>query len=67
MNRKEIFNRILTSVKGHNSVTIMQKMMCNNPNLDLASTNILQNLVKFYQFVLKILSQNKIMKDGQMK
>ena len=27
------------SVKGHNYVTIWQKMMCNNPNLDLFNIN----------------------------
>ena len=32
-------NKILTSVKGHNSITNVQKMMCNNPNLDLVSIN----------------------------
>ena len=44
--RIEILNKILTSVKGHNSVTNVRKMMCSNPNLDLHR----QNLVKFYQF-----------------
>ena len=32
-------NENLTSVKGHNSVTIVRKMMCNNPNLDLVNSN----------------------------
>ena len=41
-------------------------MMCNHPNLDLISIPMhTQNLVKFYQFVLKILSGNEIMMDGQ--
>ena len=32
-------NQILTSVKGHNSITKVQKMMCSNPNLDLVDFN----------------------------
>ena len=49
----------LTQIKGHNSVTALRKLMCNNPNLDLAIVSI-QNLV-----VLKILSRNEIMIEGQ--
>ena len=30
-------NEILTSIKGHNSVKILRKMMCNNPKLDLVN------------------------------
>ena len=48
-------NEILTSIKGHNSVINLYKLMCNNPNLDM------QNLAKFHQFVLKILSGNEIL------
>ena len=33
----------------------VSKMICNIPNLDLVSLMHIQNLVKFYQFVLKIL------------
>ena len=32
-------NEILRSVKGHNSVTNMRKMMCNNSNLDHVNIN----------------------------
>ena len=32
-------NEILTSVKGHNSTTNVQKMMCNNHKLDLVCIN----------------------------
>ena len=32
-------NEILTSVKRHNFVTIVQIMICNNPNLDLVNIN----------------------------
>ena len=35
----QILNEILTSVKAHNSVTIEQKLMCSNPNLDLVNIN----------------------------
>ena len=38
--------------------------MCNNLNLDLVNINI-QNLVKFYEFLLKMLSGNEIMTDWQ--
>ena len=45
-------NYILTSIKGRNSVKIMQKMTGNNPKLDL---------VRFYQLVLKVMSGNEIL------
>ena len=32
-------NEILTSIKGNNSVINLQKLMCNNPNLDLVNIN----------------------------
>ena len=32
-------NEILASKKGHNSGTKFQKMMCNNPKLDLVNIN----------------------------
>ena len=35
----EILNKIMTSVKGHNSITNAWNMMCNNPNLDLVNIN----------------------------
>ena len=56
----EILNEILTSVKGHDSIINVRKMMCNNinPNLDLVCINA------YTKFVLKILSGNKIMTDG---
>ena len=55
-------NEILTSIKGRNSVNILQKMMGNNLKLDLVSMLMcIQNLVRFCQFVLKILSGNKIL------
>ena len=35
----EIFNKILTSIKGHNSITNAWTMMCKNSNLDLININ----------------------------
>ena len=33
-------NKILTSIKGHNSVKILQKMSDNNPKLDLNNVDV---------------------------
>ena len=33
-------NEILTSIKGHNSVKILRKMMGNNPKLDLVNADV---------------------------
>ena len=49
------------SIKGRNSVKILRKKMGNNPKLDLVNDDVLQNLVGFCQFVLKILSGNEIL------
>ena len=35
----EILNKILTSVKSHNSITNMQKKVCSNPILDRVNIN----------------------------
>ena len=51
----------LTSIKGHNSLTNLQKMTGKNPKLDLFNIMHIQNLIKFYQFVLNILSGNEIL------
>ena len=32
-------NEIYALIKGHNSCTIVRKMMCNNPNVDLVNMN----------------------------
>ena len=53
-------NKVLAYIKGHNSSYKSAKMTGNNTNVDLVN---IQNLVKFYHFVLKISSKNKIMKD----
>ena len=54
-------NRILTSIKGSNSVANLQKTKVYNTNIDLVNDNGLQSLVSFCQFVLKILSKNQIL------
>ena len=54
-------NRILTSIKGSNSVAHLQKTKIYNTNIDLVNDNGLQSLVSFSQFVLKILSKNQIL------
>ena len=40
-------NLILTSIKGHNSLTNLRKMTANNPNIDLVSIKI---YIKFGQY-----------------
>ena len=47
-------NEILTSIKGHNSVKILRKMMSNNPKLDLVNVDV---HTKFGQ-ILSIHSQD---------
>ena len=47
-------NKILALIKGHNSGTIVRKMMCNNPKLDLANMNA---YIKFGD-ILSICSQD---------
>ena len=52
---------ILTSIKGHHSVTNLRKKTANIPNLDLVNIIVILSLVKPCPFVLKILSGNKIL------
>ena len=47
-------NEILTSIKGHNSVKLLQKMKGNNPKLDLVNDDV---LTKFGR-ILSIRSQD---------
>ena len=54
-------NRILTSIKGSNSVANLQKTKIYNTNIDLVNDNVFTKLVSFCQFVLKILSKNQIL------
>ena len=56
----KVLNEILKSIKGLNSMKNAWKMICNNTNLDLININA---YTKFYQFFLKILSGNEIMRD----
>ena len=51
----------LTSVNGHNYVTNAGEMMCNNQIQDVSISMHILNLVKLYQFILMILSGNKIL------
>ena len=48
-------NEILTIIKDR--VVFLRKLTRNNPNLDLVNVNA---YAKFHQFVLKILSGNKV-------
>ena len=52
-------NKLSTIAKDHNSVVNLQKMTCNNPNLDLVMINAYAKFYKFHQFFHKILSGNK--------
>ena len=54
-------NKILTSIKGRNSVVNFRNLTLYTPNLDIINVNVYTNLVKFCQFVLKILSGNEIL------
>ena len=47
-------NKILTSIKGHNSATNLRKMINNNPNLDIVNMNA---YTKFGE-ILSICSQD---------
>ena len=49
--------KILISIKDHNSVTNLQKITDDTPNLDLVNFNAHTKHGQFYQFVLKILSR----------
>ena len=55
-------NRILTSIKGSNSVANLRKTKIYNTNIDLVNDNVFtKKMVSFCQFVLKILSKNQIL------
>ena len=51
-------NKILTSIKDHNSVINLRKLTRNNPNLELVSINA---DAKYGQFIIEILSGNEIL------
>ena len=54
-------NRILTSIKGSNSVANLQKTKIYNTNIDLVNDNVFTKFGLICQFVLKILSKNQIL------
>ena len=58
-------NKILTSIKGHNSVKIWRKMTGKNSKLDLVNVDV-QNLVKFCQFILNERKQNSDINQGPL-
>ena len=49
------------SIKGRNSIKISQNMTGNNPKLYHVNVDVRTNLVRFCQFILKLLSGNKIL------
>ena len=55
----EILNKFLTSAKGHNSISNVQKMMCCNHNLDLVNINTHTNFGQTLSIRLKIMSGNE--------
>ena len=54
-------NRILTSIKGSNSVANLQKTKIYNTNIDLVNDNVFTKFGFICRFVLKILSKNQIL------
>ena len=54
-------NKIVRSIKGHNSVINLWKLTHDKPNLDLVNINASANLVKSHRVDLKILSRNEIL------
>ena len=54
-------NEFPTSMKGHNSVIKLRKLMRNNHNLDVFNISAYANLVIFCQKCLKVLSGNEIL------
>ena len=54
-------NKIPTSMKGHNSVINLRKLMCNNPKLDVFNINAYTQFGQILSIFLKILSCNEIL------
>ena len=54
-------NEILLSIKGHNSVKILQKMKGNNPKLDLVNVDVHTKFGQILSIFPKILSGNNIL------
>ena len=49
-------NKILTSIKDHNSITNVRKIMFNNPNLDLVNINVDTKFGEILSIFSKILT-----------
>ena len=56
-------NEILTSIKGLNSVKILQKMMGNNPKLDLVNDDVHTKFGWILSIRSQDIEQNKILKS----
>ena len=54
-------NRILTLIKGSNSVANLQKTKIYNTNIDLVNDNVYTSLVSICLFFLKLLHKNQIL------
>ena len=52
-------NLILTAIKGHNSLTNLQKMTVNNPNIDLVSINSYIKFGKMLSFCSQDIEQKR--------
>ena len=53
LNINEILNEILPSVKGHNSITNVPKIMCNNPNIESVDINTYTKFCEILSICLK--------------
>ena len=49
----------MTPINGHNSVTNLRKMMCNNPNLDLVNINAYTKFCKILSFCSQDIEQKR--------
>ena len=59
-------NKILTSIKGHNSVKNWPKIMCIRHKMDLVYINAYTNFIKIHPFVLKILRKNTFLPQSRI-
>ena len=58
-------NKILTSIKGHNSVKDWPTIMCIRYNMGLVYINAYTKLIKIHSFVLKILRKNTFLHQSR--
>ena len=58
-------NKILTSIKGHNSVKILRKMTGNNLKLDLVNVDVHTKYGQILSIFPKILSGNEILTSSK--